>query len=164
MLNQHFSDLLHIFAQAGALSLPAVMLAKSAVTSPVPAPAGGDSRATAVAPATIEVAPQSPACGADRGLISSSEASVTPSIIRDLEQEHAELTAKLYEHLTGPVPMPRPVAECPMCGRTYSHLSWRTLETRGIQHVEAGDGEPAYDLELRNCGCGDTLAIEVRHG
>jgi hypothetical protein len=36
--------------------------------------------------------------------------------------------------------------------------AWQSLKYIGIQHVEAWEGEPAYDLELRNCACGTTLA------
>jgi hypothetical protein len=52
-----------------------------------------------------------------------------------------------------------PIATCPKCGRSYSHLSWRELPVRGVQADGAGG-----ELELRNCSCGDTLsiAIEVR--
>lgn len=42
------------------------------------------------------------------------------------------------------------------CGRSHSLASWRDLPYVGIQRV---DGEP--DLELRNCACGSTLAIEL---
>jgi hypothetical protein len=35
------------------------------------------------------------------------------------------------------------------------------LELAGIQNVGAGEGEPAFQLELRNCSCGSTLARRI---
>lgn len=42
------------------------------------------------------------------------------------------------------------------CHRTYTRESWDALPLVGIQHVDEG-----LDLELRNCGCGSTIAIEL---
>jgi hypothetical protein len=47
---------------------------------------------------------------------------------------------------------------CRCCGREYSLSPWRELAYVGIQD----DGVEA--LELRNCACGSTLAIELGPG
>ena len=43
------------------------------------------------------------------------------------------------------------------CGRAISRAAWLNLPLVGIQRC---DGEP-YDLELRKCRCGSTLAIQI---
>lgn len=50
------------------------------------------------------------------------------------------------------------------CGNEYDLGSWMALPIVGTQFVPAGDGpdEPEYWLELRDCPCGSTLAIELR--
>lgn len=42
--------------------------------------------------------------------------------------------------------------------------AWSQLDLVGHQYTPAGDApdEPAFTLELRNCTCGSTLAIEVK--
>ena len=55
------------------------------------------------------------------------------------------------------------VAEC-SCGKSYTQEQWDELKVLGPMDVPAGDNpmlEPAYGLELRNCICGSTLAVEV---
>jgi len=48
------------------------------------------------------------------------------------------------------------------CGRCYTAEQWAQLHLAGIQHIPAGGpGEPAYDLELRDCACRSTLSIEI---
>lgn len=47
---------------------------------------------------------------------------------------------------------------CRACRRTWTPESWRALKYVGIQRIDL-EGEP--DLELRNCTCGSTLAIEL---
>lgn len=39
---------------------------------------------------------------------------------------------------------------------------WAALPRIGDQPVEAFEDEPAYRLELRNCICGSTLAVEIK--
>jgi hypothetical protein len=39
--------------------------------------------------------------------------------------------------------------------------SWSELAYIGTQHVEAEGDEPAVTLELRNCSCGSTIAVEL---
>jgi hypothetical protein len=43
---------------------------------------------------------------------------------------------------------------CRCCGRAHDAEKWQALHLVGIQ-----ESEP--DLELRNCLCGSTLALEV---
>ncbi len=38
---------------------------------------------------------------------------------------------------------------------------WASLESVGIQPTTDDDGRP-MELQLKNCSCGSTLAIEVR--
>jgi hypothetical protein len=53
------------------------------------------------------------------------------------------------------LPAPPPVAECP-CGRCFDALEWAALPFVGVQEC---DGVVA--LELRNCPCESTRAVEV---
>lgn len=46
---------------------------------------------------------------------------------------------------------------CSCCGHDHDAESWGSLEYLGIMDPE--DGEPA--IEMRNCTCGSTLAIEL---
>ena len=46
------------------------------------------------------------------------------------------------------------VKVCKCCGRAHDSDTWAALHFVGVQ-----PGEP--DLELRNCLCGSTLALEV---
>ena len=53
-----------------------------------------------------------------------------------------------------------------MCSRDHTALkldsaAWRSLEWVGVQRFDGHDGEPPLVLELRNCTCGSTLAIEI---
>jgi len=53
---------------------------------------------------------------------------------------------------------------CSKCKKPHSLKSWAGLKCIGVMPVEAGADpvtEPAYQLEMRNCSCGTTLAIEV---
>lgn len=47
------------------------------------------------------------------------------------------------------------------CGRRYDAATFAQLPLVGTQRIPAGDGEPAQDLELRNCACGSTRALPV---
>ncbi len=38
---------------------------------------------------------------------------------------------------------------------------WTSLKFIGYQRIPADETGPAWCLELRNCGCGSTLAVEV---
>ncbi len=53
------------------------------------------------------------------------------------------------------------VKVCSCCACSITKAQWERLKLVGKQHVEAGDGEPAFTLELRNCQCGTTLAVEI---
>jgi len=46
---------------------------------------------------------------------------------------------------------------CSRCDTRYSAAGWRKLRLVGYQE----QGEDYPPLELRNCGCGTTLAIET---
>lgn len=48
---------------------------------------------------------------------------------------------------------------CSCCKRAISEDDWESMDYVGIQKGDADIGVP--DLELRNCGCGSTLAIVV---
>ncbi|MDB4946208.1 MAG: hypothetical protein JWP97_5742 [Labilithrix sp.] len=52
------------------------------------------------------------------------------------------------------LPTPPPVRVCG-CGRSHDRDEWQGLRLVGLQE----DGEGG-ELELRNCQCGSTLAIE----
>jgi hypothetical protein len=43
------------------------------------------------------------------------------------------------------------------CGARYSLASWRRLVRRGVMQL----GEDAPALELRDCACGSTIALEI---
>jgi len=45
------------------------------------------------------------------------------------------------------------------CGRRYSDEDWKKLELVGLQ--DGGDDDV---LELRNCVCNSTIAVELREG
>lgn len=38
--------------------------------------------------------------------------------------------------------------------------TWESLQLIGVQVIEAFEDEPESKLELRNCACGSTLAVE----
>lgn len=38
--------------------------------------------------------------------------------------------------------------------------TWESLQLIGVQTAEAFEDEPAFTIELRNCACGSTLALE----
>ncbi len=48
------------------------------------------------------------------------------------------------------------------CGRTYTEAQWKKLKKIGEQKTEADEFGPAELLELRNCPCTSTLAIEIQ--
>ncbi len=52
------------------------------------------------------------------------------------------------------------VARCG-CGKEFDLTGWKRLKVLGYQDVEADKEGPACKLELRNCKCGSTLAIET---
>lgn len=49
------------------------------------------------------------------------------------------------------------VKTCPCCKRVYTAEQWRDLPLLGVMRFP---GEPT--LELRNCDCYSTMAIEVQ--
>jgi hypothetical protein len=49
------------------------------------------------------------------------------------------------------------------CGRVHTPEAWQALRLAGCLDALDDDGVP-YTLELRDCGCGSTIAIELpRH-
>ena len=40
---------------------------------------------------------------------------------------------------------------CTKCGKVYSLKAWRALPHKGHMEVPAGEGEPAYALDHRDC-------------
>ncbi len=55
------------------------------------------------------------------------------------------------------------LAPCRIADHEALKLSpaWASLRLVGRQHVEADEDFPASVLELRDCHCGSTLAVEV---
>jgi hypothetical protein len=49
---------------------------------------------------------------------------------------------------------------CTCCGRTFSKAAWAELPSLGVMPGENAAGEPC-GLELKNCTCQSTLAVEV---
>lgn len=47
------------------------------------------------------------------------------------------------------------------CGRVFDRDAWDGLPYVGRQVVEADETEPELVIELRNCECNSTLAIEL---
>ncbi len=43
------------------------------------------------------------------------------------------------------------------CGRIYTAAAWAALDVVGTMPSE----EPTFDLDMRNCPCGSTIAIQV---
>lgn len=52
------------------------------------------------------------------------------------------------------------VAACMVCRKEYCAGCYASLPLRGPQD----SGIPGVELELRNCGCGSTIAAAVRRG
>jgi hypothetical protein len=46
------------------------------------------------------------------------------------------------------------------CGRTYTRRQWKALENLGVMHLPADEYGPESNVEMRNCACGSTLAVE----
>lgn len=51
---------------------------------------------------------------------------------------------------------------CECCQRGYTDAAWEHLPKRGQQVVSSLEGESGFILDLRNCFCGSTLAVEVK--
>jgi len=64
-----------------------------------------------------------------------------------------------WDTMTAGTPAATIIKTCGKCERRYAPQEWRTLRRLGDQPSETEAGGPAY-LELRNCSCGSTLAIE----
>lgn len=47
------------------------------------------------------------------------------------------------------------------CGNTFTQAQWKKLEHKGYLHTPADEVGPEELLELRNCPCHSTLAVEV---
>lgn len=54
------------------------------------------------------------------------------------------------------------VAHCG-CGKTYTQCAWNGLRKVGVQVVAADleTGEDSFTIELRNCSCNSTIAVEL---
>lgn len=48
------------------------------------------------------------------------------------------------------------------CGRQYTDAEWKKLQKVGEQHTAADEFGPEELLELRNCPCKSTLAVEIQ--
>lgn len=48
------------------------------------------------------------------------------------------------------------------CGRTFTREGWDRLEFVGRQHVPEDEFGPEISIELRNCPCGSTIAIDCK--
>lgn len=53
-----------------------------------------------------------------------------------------------------------PVKAC-ACGLQFSVDAWRALRLVGIQEIPADAHGPEERLELRDCPCGSTIAVEL---
>lgn len=55
------------------------------------------------------------------------------------------------------------LARCPVNHRTVKldDAAWSALAYVGMQHIEADEDGPAETLEIRNCGCGTSLARTI---
>ncbi len=49
------------------------------------------------------------------------------------------------------------IKTCGCCGAKHTPAGWASLKLVGVQRCAGGP-----DLELRNCACSSTLAIEVQ--
>lgn len=54
------------------------------------------------------------------------------------------------------------IVQCTKCSRQHGPRQWQELPLIGTQPVEADEEGPAYTLEMRNCPCGSTLAVDLR--
>lgn len=52
------------------------------------------------------------------------------------------------------------VKTCGCCGRTFTPAQWAALPSLGTMPSETESGEPCA-IELKNCSCDSTLAVEV---
>lgn len=50
-------------------------------------------------------------------------------------------------------------AKC-SCGRTYNRKTWKALKNLGVMHIPADEFGPESNVEMRNCACGSTMAID----
>ena len=51
---------------------------------------------------------------------------------------------------------------CSCCEVSYTKAQWERLPLVGHQPIPAGEHyEPPFTLELRNCPCGTTLAVNL---
>jgi Protein of unknown function (DUF5661) len=50
--------------------------------------------------------------------------------------------------------------QCRSCGRTHSDAQWAKLPLVGHQVIGPYPDDPGEVLELKNCQCGSTLAIQ----
>lgn len=55
------------------------------------------------------------------------------------------------------VPLPRDVVKRCSCGREFTRAEWSTLTRCGRMHLVRGHAV----IELRNCGCGSTLGLQL---
>lgn len=46
------------------------------------------------------------------------------------------------------------------CGREYTAAGWQALPIKGYLLTEDDEGQ--YELEMRNCPCGSTIAVEEK--
>jgi len=53
-----------------------------------------------------------------------------------------------------------PIKVCPCCVRAFTAADWARLPLLGDMLSEDETG--TYRLELRNCSCGSTLAVEEK--
>ncbi len=65
-------------------------------------------------------------------------------------------TALIREDEAARATLPAPPDKICACGRTHDAFEWARLPLVG--EMDDGDGGV---LELKNCGCGSTLAVEV---
>jgi hypothetical protein len=65
------------------------------------------------------------------------------------------MSGHTYE--ASPEVVPPPYKACPACQTGYTRVSWEGLPLTGRQSFD--DGEV---LELRNCACGSTIAVQLQ--
>lgn len=58
--------------------------------------------------------------------------------------------------------MPSPTFKTCGCGRAYSYGQWRALPLVGVQRDDDEDGDLVPALVLRDCSCGNTMAVDAR--
>ena len=98
------------------------------------------------------------------GLLFPSFAEVAQVPTRAIDDQHRVSTPGA---VSGPLPLRRRddkffVVRC-ACGAAMTQGAWDEAVKRGIQHIPGFDGEPGYDLDIRDCPiCKSSIGMVIK--